>query len=313
MTSECTFSVIIPWHGNRENLLRAAASISQQTELDFELIIVCNGRAIDLVAEIKSWRQLPPCRVILSPPADANLARNAGLDAASGKWCALLDADDEFVPGKLAQMREAVAATGAGIFLSRGTRVRSGGARSVFPHSLLERSENISEYFFSRGCNCSTSAIVVRTDIARQVRFAPGLPKFQDNDFLIRAQAAGAKIAMIDQPLFVWHDAHESGRISRGGNYEQQMEWAKSLAPAFTEKAYHAFCVRRVAQYVFPHEPLRNALRFWNGWRRGGISATQTGLMLLRAMLPKAAARLGVSFYSWVQQPARLRTSKDHG
>ncbi len=311
--TQVSFSVIIPWHGNREHLLRAAASIDRQTERDFELLVVCNGKGLDFASELQSWKGMPVCRVIQSPPPDANLARNAGIDAAEGKWLALLDADDEFAPDKLASMATAIAAGDATIFLSLGNRVRGPGRTSVFPHALLRPDENMAEYFFSRGCNCSTSAIVVRADIARRVRFTPGLPKFQDNDFLIRAQAAGFAISMINRPLFVWHDSHETGRISRGGNYAQQMQWAKSLAPAFTEKAYHAFCVRRVAQYVFPRQPLRNLLRFWNGWRHGGISATQTALMLLRAMLPKSIARFGVSFYSRMAQPVGARASENNG
>jgi glycosyltransferase involved in cell wall biosynthesis len=312
-SGDCQFSVVIPWHGNREHLLRAVASLDAQTERDFELIVVCNGNAVGMAGELRKWKELPPCTVITSPPADANRARNAGMDAANGKWLALLDADDEFAPDKLAVMKEAIAANHAAIYLSLGTRVRGVGKTSVFPHSLLGPDENMAEYFFSRGCNCSTTAIVVRADVARKVLFTPGLPKFQDNDFLIRAQAAGKKISMVNRPLFFWHDANEIGRISRGGNYDQQMAWAKSLAPVFTDKAYHAFCVRRVAQYVFPGDPLRNLKRFWNGWKLGGIPATETLLMLFRAILPSSLARRGVSFYSWLTQPKNRQAGRNHG
>ena len=107
---------------------------------------------------------------------------------------------------------------------------------------------------------------------------------------------------MLDDCLFIWHDSSEAGRISRGTDYERQMQWAKSLAPAFTEKAYHAFCARRVAQYIFPRGFLRNGLRFWNGWRRGGLSALETGLMIVRALLPAGLARRGVGLYAGFAQ-----------
>jgi glycosyltransferase involved in cell wall biosynthesis len=312
-TGDRLFSVIIPWHGNKEHLLRAVASLDSQSERDFELLIICNGKAAGRAEELRQWQELPPCKVLESLPADANQARNVGIDAANGKWLALLDADDEFTANKLAAMKEAIAAQNAKIFLSLGTRVRGPGKTSLFPHSLLGADENMSEYFFSRGCNCSTTAIVVRADVARKVRFTPGLPKFQDNDFLIRAQAAGAKISMVNSPLFNWHDASETGRISRGGNYDQQMAWAKALSPAFTDKAYHAFCVRRVAQYVFPADPVHNLKKFWRGWRLGGISATETSLMLFRAILPSGLARRGVSFYSWLTQPTGSKAGRKHG
>ncbi len=307
------FSVIIPWHGDRDHLLRATASLKRQTETSFELLIVCNGRAADMEPVLLEWKELPPFRSLRSRPADANLARNAGIDGAKGKWLALLDADDEFTPNKLSSMRRTIEAGDAEIFLSRGTRVRGEGKRSIFPHSLPRQNENMAEYFFSRGCNCSTTSIVVRADIARLVRFAPGLPKFQDNDFLIRGQAQGARIRMLDDPLFVWHDTSETGRISRGGNYEQQIAWARSLSPAFNDKAFHAFCARRVAQYIFPRDPIRNLQRFWNGWRHGGVTSAETAFMLLRAMLPAWLALRGVSLYSRLSQPRDLRAERDNG
>ncbi len=306
-----TFTVIIPWHGNWGHLLRAAASVARQTDQDFELIVVCNGKAADLGSEVLARRDLPPCRVLSSQPADAQAARNTGIDAACGTWLALLDADDEFEPEKLSAMRRAIDAGGADILLSRGSRIRSDAMAFVYPKRLLEAGDNMSEYFFSHGCNCSTTAVVVRADVARRVRFTPGLPKFQDNDFLIRAQAAGARIGMLADPLYRWHDANEGGRISRGADYERQMAWARSLAPAFTARAYHAFCARRVAQYTLPGDLVANVRRFWNGWRHGGLSATETGLMILRGLLPKGLARRGVDLYARMAQPGRLRTGRD--
>lgn len=296
------FSVIIPWHANADYLARAAASAGRQTERDFELIIVCNGPAFGVPPESLGALQLPPHRLLRSEPADANAARNTGIDHARGAWLAFLDADDEFEPGKLARLRLAIARNEADIFLSRGKRVRGAKNISVFPKHRLKTGDNLSEYFFSTGSNCSTSAIAVRSETARAVRFTPGLAKFQDNDFLIRSEAAGAGIRMLDDCLFIWHDSSEAGRISRGTDYERQMQWAKSLAPAFTEKAYHAFCARRVAQYIFPRGFLRNGLRFWNGWRRGGLSALETGLMIVRALLPAGLARRGVGLYAGFAQ-----------
>ncbi len=298
------FSVIIPWHGNKEFLFRATKSLALQTETDFEIIIVCNGKAAGLVSQLQDWNELPKCRVVSCPPADANLARNAGIDTAKGQWLALLDADDEFTPDKLSVMRRAIEASKADCYLSRGKRMRSTGNPIVFPASQFQSNENIAEYFFSRGCNCSTTSIVVRKEIAQRIRFTPGLPKFQDNDFLIRAQAGGANIKMLEDALFIWHDATEEGRISRRNDYNQQMAWAKSLAPAFTDKAFHAFCVRRIAQYVFPRDAAVNLRRFWNGWRLGGISFSETILLIVRALLPKWLAQHGVSLYAWLKQPA---------
>lgn len=305
------FSIIIPWHGNINHLRRAAASVSLQTDWDFELMIVCNGAAAEFAPDDIEKLGLPPHRIVRSVPPDANMARNAGIDGASGRWLAFLDADDEFEPGKLAIMRTAIATDEDDILLSRGRRVRGGGRTYMFPGPLLQRNENLSEYFFTRGCNCSTTAIVARCETARSVRFTPGLAKFQDNDFLIRAQAAGASIRMLGDSLFLWHDSSEAGRISRGADYQRQMAWAKSLAPDFTVRAFHAFCARRVAQYCFPRDFSTNIRRFWNGWRYGGLQAAELILMIVRCFMPKSLSRLGVDLFAGITQHAARRGSRD--
>lgn len=305
------FSVIIPWHGNIDDLARATASVSRQTDRDFELVIVCNGAAAGLAPDDIGKLGLPPNRIVRSLPPDANIARNAGIDAARGQWLAFLDADDEFEPDKLAVIRMTMEADHSDILLSRGKRVRGTGRTYVFPGPLLQPNENMSEYFFTRGCNCSTTAIVARRDTARSVRFTPGLAKFQDNDFLIRAQAAGARIGMLGDSLYLWHDVSEAGRISRSTGYQRQMAWAKSLAPDFTARAFHAFCARRVAQYCFPSDFSTNARRFWNGWRHGGLPAAEVILMIARSFMPKPLSRLGVDLIAGITQHAARRGSRD--
>lgn len=305
------FSIIVPWHGNTDHLARASASVSRQTDRDFELVIVCNGAAAGFAPGDIEKLALLSHRIVRSVPPDANIARNAGIDGATGSWLAFLDADDEFEPGKLAFMRAAIAANETDILLSRGRRVRGGGKTFMFPGSLLQRNENLSEYFFTRGCNCSTTAIVARRETARSVRFTPDLAKFQDNDFLIRAQAAGARIRMLGDSLFLWHDSSEAGRISRGADYQRQMAWAKSLAPDFTARAFHAFCARRVAQYCFPRDFSTNIRRFWNGWRYGGLPAAELILMIVRCFMPKSLSRLSVDLFAGITQHAARRGSRD--
>ncbi len=305
------FSVIIPWHGNIGHLARAAASVSRQTDRDFELVIVCNGAAVEVAINDLKKLGLPPHRIVRSVPPDANIARNAGIDEATGHWLAFLDCDDEFEPDKLAIMRMAIATEETDILLSRGKRVRGAGKAFIFPGTLLKRNENLSEYFFTRGCNCSTSAIAARGETARSIRFTPGLAKFQDNDFLIRAQAAGASIRMLGDSLFLWHDSSEAGRISRGADYQRQMAWAKSLAPDFTDRAFHAFCARRVAQYRFPRDFSANIGRFWDGWRYGGLAAAELSLMIARCLMPKTISSRGVDFIARVTHHAASRSRRD--
>ena len=285
------FTVVIPWHRDRENLRRAIASLEQQVHRDFETVIVCNGPGAAEISGLQADPALRGCSFVAIREADANRARNAGIANARGRWIAFLDADDRFLPGKLTAVRAAIERDGADLWISRGLRIRSTGTGTPYPPQLLGEGENISEFLFCRGANCSASAIVVRRAVAASVGFTDGLPKFQDSDFLIRIGAAGHRIAMIADPLYEWTDTAEAGRVSRGRDYERHREWARGLTPPITSKAFHAFVARRIAQH-------RLTTAFWpslgeiaRGWRRGGVPTVETLLFAARGLLPERLAR----------------------
>lgn len=286
------FTVVVPWHGNRAHLARAVASLRAQTFTGFETIIVANGPGVAAMVAVTHDPAYAGCRFLSVSEADASRARNAGIEAARGRWIAFLDVDDAFLPGKLARIAEEIGAGDDEILISRGYRVRHARLRALYPEQLLGEHEDLGEYFFVRGANCTATSIVSRRDTARAVRFADGLSKFTDTDFLIRASAAGARIRMIAEPLFEWSDDTSEGRMSRRAGYDDQVRWARSLGPALSERAYYAFVARRIAQYRFPDDFVANALALYRGWRFGGIAPREIAQFAVRGLLPKRLVRL---------------------
>lgn len=295
------FSIIIPWHGGRENLTRAIASVQMQSFRDFELILVCNGAGIDDRPWVEQIFTDQIDLIVQSTPANANAARNAGITAAWGEWLVFLDADDEFLNNKLQHLHDHRRRDYYGALISRGLRVLAPGREYSYPSRILNDGDDIGEYFFCKGANCSTSAIAVKRKIADDIRFTDQETAYEDPDFLIRLQASGQKIGMLPEPLFKWHDESDSGRLSRGQNYNQYLVWAQSLRPAMSDKAYAAFCARRIAQYQFPKEFRAGIRRFWRGWRHGGISGLETVMFIVRALIPGAMGKRGVALRSALQ------------
>ena len=68
-----------------------------------EIIVVDDG-SLDCTAEVA--RSLPGVIVLTIPNGGPATARNAGISAAGSEWIALLDADDWWLPGKLARQLE---------------------------------------------------------------------------------------------------------------------------------------------------------------------------------------------------------------
>ena len=84
------FSVIIPAYNSAEFIRRALDSVKAQSFTDYELIVVCDActdETADVAAEYGA-------RVEITHHHNVGLARNRGLDVASGEYILFMDDDD---------------------------------------------------------------------------------------------------------------------------------------------------------------------------------------------------------------------------
>ncbi|HEY1627838.1 MAG TPA: glycosyltransferase [Streptosporangiaceae bacterium] len=88
-------SVIVCTRDRADRLASCLAAVTAQDYPDFEVIVVDNAPADDLVAELIASRPWPvPVRRVVEPRPGLSRARNTGLSAAAGSLVAYLD-DDE--------------------------------------------------------------------------------------------------------------------------------------------------------------------------------------------------------------------------
>jgi len=99
-------SVIIPTYNHARWLGRAVDSVQAQDYRDFE-IIVTDADSDDDTAGVMARRSAPNLRY-LRLPRRVNLpeGRNIGIREAAGRYIALLDSDDAWLPSKLRLQRE---------------------------------------------------------------------------------------------------------------------------------------------------------------------------------------------------------------
>lgn len=111
-------SVIIPLYNKEREIERTLRSALAQTLPAREIIVVDDGstdRSAEIVARIAS--QAPSVRLIRQPNAGVCAARNRAVAASSGELVALLDADDVWRPGFLAEIASLRAAwPGCGLY-----------------------------------------------------------------------------------------------------------------------------------------------------------------------------------------------------
>jgi glycosyltransferase involved in cell wall biosynthesis len=96
-----SISAIIPAYNSEDTIAATIDSALAQDYPNLELIVVDDG-STDSTPRILN-RYLPRIRVILQSNRGPSAARNAGAAVASGELLAFLDADDLWLPGKLAK------------------------------------------------------------------------------------------------------------------------------------------------------------------------------------------------------------------
>lgn len=212
-------SVIVPAYNYGRYLPEAIRSIQAQDEQDLEILVIDNGSTDD-TADVLARLQDPRIRVItLSPNRGLSVAINVGLDAAEGEYIAYLDADDRWLPGKLAkQLRLLESEPDVGVVFCNFYRfteegVRPGTQFDFFPEISripTVRSQN------GEGWRIATDAfaalveffdppawlqtMVFRRRVVADTRFIPGMRLCQDTEFALRVYRR-THVAFMEEPL----------------------------------------------------------------------------------------------------------------
>ena len=94
-------TVVIPAYNASLYLAEAIQSVKQQTFAGWELIIVNDGSTDNTEEVIKGFLSDSRIKLISQQNKGVSAARNIGIEAASGKYIAFLDADDYILPDDL--------------------------------------------------------------------------------------------------------------------------------------------------------------------------------------------------------------------
>ncbi|QWF70713.1 glycosyltransferase family 2 protein [Methylomonas paludis] len=103
------FSVVIPLYNKAHIIIRTLTAVLTQTFSEFEVVIVNDGstdNSLEIISKIASGDAR--IRIINQVNQGVSVARNTGVKSANYDYIAFLDADDEWLPGYLQKMREAI-------------------------------------------------------------------------------------------------------------------------------------------------------------------------------------------------------------
>lgn len=271
-------SIILPFFDRAATLGRCLGGALAQTFADWELIAVDDGSTDGSAALVEAVRD-PRVRLLRHEGnRGAGAARDTAMRAATGEYLALLDSDDEWLPGKLAAQLRALAAQPAARLSSCAFEFHRAGVVQHWPKPFDPASWERSLH-----CECTfgfgTTLMIQREVAARLGGFDPELPRHEDWDWVLRAFEQGESLAYVPETLARVHGTgslslerfipsthrflarHDAALARFGAAYRRRVRayhYESVAALAYEQRAYalgHRYVLRS-----FAAAPARNPL-----------------------------------------------------
>ena len=202
-----TISVVMPVY-NREDLLpRAIDSILNQTYKDFELIIVDDGStdSSENIARIYAQKDSRVKVIKNKENKGISFSRNKGMDAAKGKYIAIMDSDDQALPFRLEKSIKVLEENPKYVALSAGTisiddKISAQDLLHWDKYNIVKNNFAISFIFNNTFANASA---IFKKDFAKEhnIRYNESYISAEDYDFWKQFVFNGGELVTIYEPL----------------------------------------------------------------------------------------------------------------
>ncbi len=193
-----SISVIIPTFNRSKFLPKALESVFNQTYQIEEVIVVDDGSTDGSLNNLS--QQFPSAKFFFQENQGVSAARNHGIRKAKGRWIALLDSDDQWLPDKIEKQIDFLrdneifqACYTEECWIRKGNQVKLPASLEKSNHKLFSRS-------LERCVICPSSLLIKRTLFKKVGFFDENLPICEDYDFWIRL-LLNHKIGLIKEPL----------------------------------------------------------------------------------------------------------------
>jgi glycosyltransferase involved in cell wall biosynthesis len=254
-----TVSVVIPTRNRPAAVVKAVKSVLGQTFPNLEVTVVVDGPDPATVSQLQELRLKDERLQVIA--LERNLggcaARNRGIQTSRGRWIALLDDDDEWLPEKIEKQLLAVRdfdlERSQPIVATKLYAIAGHDRRMVWPRT--EPTEPMSEYLFCRktwsygDAVLQTSTLLAPRSLFLRVPFTEGLKKRQDYDWLLRAShESGVHVVLVGDPLVNWRIWYDQTSVSNRSDWQFSRDWLRSRRDLVTRRAYAGFLATDVAR-----------------------------------------------------------------
>ena len=284
------FSVIIPVYNRAHVLGRALSSVFAQTCQDFEIVVVDDGSSDDPAAVIAQFND-PRIGYIRQKNRGGGAARNAGIDAARGRFIAPLDSDDEFLPHHLERMQALLEGTTDLAGYARVLVDRGNGRTLLKPPRAIRPGEHMANYLLCDRGFVPSITLAVPREMAAEVRYSEYLRFAEDTDFALRLYLAGCRFRMLEEPHAIWHDLGDANRTSANRKGARLAGWIERMRPHIPARAYYGCRGWTIAKGVAPSDKWKALALYLTALLHGCYRPRLAVIVCLQIFLPDGAYR----------------------
>jgi glycosyltransferase involved in cell wall biosynthesis len=230
-----TVSVVIPLFNHSAYIERAVLSVTGQTVPVHELIVVDDGSTDNSVSVMKDLcHKFPEIVFWRQPNQGAHQAINNGVHRATGDLVAILNSDDEYRPNRLELCVECLRGAAQVQAVFTGIDFIDETGKSIQNNwylQALNESRKIGDLglgLLNGNYLMTTSNLVIRRSVFRQIGYFAALRYHHDHDFFLRLVTNGLECSILDEPLLRYR-MHSSNTINENSE-RVRIEWAAVAA-----------------------------------------------------------------------------------
>ena len=310
-------SVIIPVLNRQNEIEECIRSVFAQSYENWELLVIDNGSTDQTLKICQTLAAQEPRMRLLSAPRGVSNARNAGIDAAMGKYLFFLDSDDVIHPSLLETLLVTMEEKQAGLAgtsrinirqskwadFAEKPRTHKGIGRTRF----LTNEEAIEAIFrYTTPLNIIGGVMMLRS-LVGETRFRPDLYIGEDFYFMYENLIKGANALFVESTWYFarLHDGNLSWDYSFGGflsRFQRRcLVWTSEEAAGRTANAklqkqdaldVYLRCLKQQGTRNQETEKMRSVMKEYKKVLRSGLDLKQGLLYTLSVHFPGLYLRL---------------------
>ena len=211
------FSIIIPIYNAENTLEKCLNSIIKQSFSNYEVILIDDGSTDQSLSICKRYEMhYKNFHVIHQQNSGPSMARNVGLDNATGNWICFVDSDDSIEKNYLQDIQAAAQGYDVDVIFIGHNKVDEFGKKEVFIPG--EKSDtNIKTALVLSECDMFgyTWIKAFRKDSIKDIRFDSSLNLFEDEVFTCQVLPNCGRIGVVNKPLYNYNIGDGNSLIER--------------------------------------------------------------------------------------------------